>query len=230
MSVLYLVRHGQASFGEANYDKLSALGERQAGITAGFFAGLPKPVDTVICGRMVRHRQTADPFCRTAPREPLIREHFDEFDGLAAWVEDVGKMAKADAAVAEDLKNVLADERAFSRVLQKALRRFVEGYADPKLAALWAAFTQRVREGMQSIMAGFGPGAQVVVYTSAGPVAAAVQMALSLSDAKAMELAFQVKNASVTAFRYNEQGMVLSSFNEVGHLFAEKDNTLITYR
>ena len=29
---LYLVRHGQASFGAADYDKLSALGERQSAL------------------------------------------------------------------------------------------------------------------------------------------------------------------------------------------------------
>ena len=29
MGTLYLVRHGQASFGSANYDQLSALGQRQ---------------------------------------------------------------------------------------------------------------------------------------------------------------------------------------------------------
>jgi len=32
MGVLYLVRHAQASFLEPNYDKLSALGETQAGV------------------------------------------------------------------------------------------------------------------------------------------------------------------------------------------------------
>lgn len=230
MSVLYLVRHGQASFGEANYDKLSGLGERQAGITARFFSGLGKPMDSVICGRMVRHRQTADPFCAEASCEPAVQPHFDEFDGLSAWVEEVGRMAKSDPEVAEDLTKVLSDERAFSRVLHKALKRFVEGYADPGLASLWEAFTQRVREGMGEIMKAYGRSAQVVVYTSAGPVAAAVQAALSLSDPKAIELAFQVRNASVTSFRYNDSGMVLSSFNEVGHLLAEQDKTLITYR
>ena len=29
MGILYLVRHGQASFGEADYDRLSPLGHRQ---------------------------------------------------------------------------------------------------------------------------------------------------------------------------------------------------------
>lgn len=32
MATIYLIRHGQASFGAENYDKLSPLGERQASI------------------------------------------------------------------------------------------------------------------------------------------------------------------------------------------------------
>jgi len=31
MGTLYLVRHGQASFGAANYDQLSPLGQQQCG-------------------------------------------------------------------------------------------------------------------------------------------------------------------------------------------------------
>ena len=30
MATIYLIRHGQASFGKANYDELSDLGQQQA--------------------------------------------------------------------------------------------------------------------------------------------------------------------------------------------------------
>ncbi len=40
MSSLFLVRHGQASFLERNYDKLSAKGEEQARILGRYWAGL----------------------------------------------------------------------------------------------------------------------------------------------------------------------------------------------
>ena len=38
MPEFFLVRHGQASFGADNYDKLSALGHRQARWLGGYFA------------------------------------------------------------------------------------------------------------------------------------------------------------------------------------------------
>ena len=37
MSTIYLVRHGQASFGAASYDQLSAKGEQQAQVVGDFF-------------------------------------------------------------------------------------------------------------------------------------------------------------------------------------------------
>ena len=37
MSVLYLVRHGQASFGRENYDRLSKRGVEQARIVGDYF-------------------------------------------------------------------------------------------------------------------------------------------------------------------------------------------------
>ena len=37
MATVYLIRHGQASFGAENYDKLSELGCRQAHIAGEYF-------------------------------------------------------------------------------------------------------------------------------------------------------------------------------------------------
>jgi broad specificity phosphatase PhoE len=41
MGQIYLVRHGQASFGSANYDQLSELGHEQARRTRNFTASSP---------------------------------------------------------------------------------------------------------------------------------------------------------------------------------------------
>jgi hypothetical protein len=37
-------------------------------------------------------------------------------------------------------------------------------------------------------------------------------------------------NASVTRFKYNSKGMMLSVFNDITHMEMEKDKELITYR
>ena len=59
MSSLFLVRHGQASFLERNYDKLSAKGEEQSRILGRYWAGLKIGFDRVYSGPRVRQRETA---------------------------------------------------------------------------------------------------------------------------------------------------------------------------
>src|SRR5215475_10141502 len=61
MGVLLLVRHGQASLGTADYDRLSDVGRRQAQVTGARLARTDLTVDRVICGGLTRQRDTAEP-------------------------------------------------------------------------------------------------------------------------------------------------------------------------
>src|ERR1700760_4925423 len=60
MAELYLVRHGQASFGSSDYDVLSEVGERQGVWLGEYFAQRDLKFDRVMTGGMRRHRQTLD--------------------------------------------------------------------------------------------------------------------------------------------------------------------------
>lgn len=59
MSHIYLIRHGQASFGAENYDKLSALGQQQAGVIGDYFAKQGTKIAQVVHGKMSRQEETA---------------------------------------------------------------------------------------------------------------------------------------------------------------------------
>ena len=59
MSTLYLVRHGQASFGTANYDQLSATGREQAKRLAGRLRLRGERIDGIYSGSLMRQRETA---------------------------------------------------------------------------------------------------------------------------------------------------------------------------
>ena len=50
MGMLYLVRHGQASFGAANYDQLSDLGQRQCQRLGKYFRDRGQRFDAVVRG------------------------------------------------------------------------------------------------------------------------------------------------------------------------------------
>ena len=58
MGTLYLVRHGQASFGADDYDQLSDLGRRQSLRLGEYFAQKGVRFDGLIAGALRRHKQT----------------------------------------------------------------------------------------------------------------------------------------------------------------------------
>ena len=60
MTQIILIRHGQASFGAANYDALSDLGRTQARWLGEHFAKLGVRRARVICGTLSRQIDTAD--------------------------------------------------------------------------------------------------------------------------------------------------------------------------
>ena len=60
MGQVYLVRHGQASFGAADYDQLSPTGVEQARVLGRWFAQCGHRFTRVATGSLKRHRQTAE--------------------------------------------------------------------------------------------------------------------------------------------------------------------------
>src|ERR1043165_10030660 len=85
MSRLLLIRHGQASFLERNYDKLSSRGEAQSRILGEYWAGLKLCFDRVYSGPRVRQRETARIVGEAYKSaglpwpEPVVLAEFDEF-------------------------------------------------------------------------------------------------------------------------------------------------------
>src|SRR5437016_3822962 len=59
LSTLLMIRHGQASYGAADYDKLSALGERQAVELGRHLARTRVALDALYAGPLRRQRDTA---------------------------------------------------------------------------------------------------------------------------------------------------------------------------
>ena len=91
MSEIYFFRHGQASFGADDYDRLSPLGVRQARILARYLAKTGKVFDAVYYGEMDRQQKTAREFVnyyhekKMAVPRPQIADAFNEYDSFAVW-------------------------------------------------------------------------------------------------------------------------------------------------
>src|ERR1700752_4988224 len=87
MGRLLLIRHGQASFLDQNYDKLSAIGEEQARRLGQYWVPHKMVFDQVCTGPRIRQKDTASivaavyrdagfPF-----PEPVVMQEFDEYHG-----------------------------------------------------------------------------------------------------------------------------------------------------
>jgi len=236
MSEIYLIRHAQASFGGENYDQLSAVGIRQAQILASHLARLGRPFDRVYCGTMERQKHTARETLESYEKigvslpQPEILSAFDEYDSHTVWDAQIPQMLEQDPSLSEDLDRVYTDRKAFQRLFEAVMNRWITGTYDPPDGPRWHEFTRGVREGLRKLMESHGPKKQLAVFTSGGPISVALQTSLKLSDQKTMGISWQIMNASITRLKYNASGMTLAGFNDVTHLELEKDKDLLTYR
>jgi broad specificity phosphatase PhoE len=205
---ILLVRHGQASWGAADYDVLSPLGERQAAALGACLRDVP--VGAVVHGAMRRQRETAELLAEAAgwSEAPSVDERWDEMDHQGVL----------DAHPPEF--DGEPDARQFQAWFEKATARWLSGDHDREYSEPWMAFRDRVLAGFDAL----GEGTTVVI-TSAGPVSVVVAHLLE-SPAAYERIAPVVVNASVTKVVAGRRGRTLVSFNEHGHLPAD----LLTYR
>jgi broad specificity phosphatase PhoE len=239
MSTLLVIRHGQASFGSADYDKLTALGIEQATQLGRWMARHGVRLDGIVHGPRVRQIDTARHMIAAARAggaawpDPAPLAALDEYPAEAIMRASLpALLASADeearAVFGGDPTAVATDARRFQRLFERVMRSWVAGELAGTLGDTesFAAFAQRVRGALDDIMARAGRGKTVAVVTSAGPTAIAMQMALELSDAVALKLSWVVANTGVTDLRWRDSETSLVAFNTLAHL----EPSLVTYR
>jgi broad specificity phosphatase PhoE len=236
MSEIFFVRHGQASFGADNYDRLSPLGVRQAKILARYLAQTGKIFDAVYYGKMERQQKTAEEFLihyrenQLAISRPQVDDTFNEYDSIAVWEALIPEMTAEQPALAGELQKLPGDQKAFQRVFSQVMDRWTRGEYKASNIPRWDDFTRRVVKGVEKITTRHGAKKRLAVFTSGGPISVAVKSALGLSDRMTLEISWQLMNASITRIKYNSRGIMLAGFNEVSHLELEGDAGLLTYR
>ena len=231
-----MIRHGQASFGKADYDQLSPLGKTQARILAQHFLDTGFHPDAVYSGTMARQTGTAEEVLsayRVARREvPGIEmvSGFNEYNTAAIVTALFPNMVKEDPSLNDDLPRMYVSKDSFRRVFEGAMLRWVTGHFDTPAFESWEALKARVAESLRLIMKSHGKGKTIAVFTSGGAIAASLAHVLGISGERAMRLNWQLLNSSVSRFMYNEERITLAGFNSIAHLELAGDPTLITYR
>lgn len=239
MGRLFLVRHAQASFLSQNYDRLSALGEKQARLLGEHWAQRHVVFDRVYSGPALRHRQTAqlvgEAFRKAEVNFPsaVIAEEFDEFQGDAVLSQSLPELLAKNDRIREfnsALQNPRdeASKRAnFQRLFQAVISMWVNEEIAPPGVESWRDFCARVNRGLSKFLGEAGKGELTVIFTSGGPVSVAVQRALHLSAQDTLQIAWMPRNCSFSEFLFSVDRFTLSSFNSFPHLDNE---SLLTYR
>jgi broad specificity phosphatase PhoE len=239
MSRLILVRHGQASFLERNYDKLSQKGELQSRILGEYWAGLKLKFDRVYSGPRVRQRETA----RIAGEaykaagfnwpEPVVLEFFNEFQAETVMERCLPELVATDPEIAKmnqafrKATTRPGQFKTFQRMFEVVIGRWAEGQLPLPDIEPWPEFCSRVQAGLAEITSNGSRGDQIVIFSSGGPVGVAMQRALGLSTEATLKTAWMVRNCAFNEFLFSPGRFTLSSYNATPHF---SDPELITYR
>jgi broad specificity phosphatase PhoE len=213
------------------------MGIRQAGILGEHLAGIGVLPDAIYSGAMSRQVDTARGVMACYERrgiilpEPVIMEGLNEFDSTAVIMAQMPEMQKDDPGLAEHLFRMYESKESFKKVFEGAMLRWVSGDHDRPGPETWKEFAARVTDALTRIMEEQGKGKTVFVFTSGGPIAAALQFVLAVSPEKAIRLNWQIVNTSYTKCMYNADRVTLAGFNCTTHLeMHEERSKLISYR
>lgn len=238
MAVIYLIRHGQATFGDKEYDRLSPIGERQARILGHHLQRVLPRLDALCSGGMVRQDRTAE-LARDAmgsERPPLRTvEAFTEYDHEALFRAYLPAYFATDECPVDSLEALMADSKLLERALRFVLRAWMEGreHEGPPVTS-WPDFCQAANAGLQEILKIYDARSRIAIFTSGGVITAALRDLLRLSHRRALGINLCVYNASITQIYCPRDGgledALLLGFNNITYLEMTGDRDLITFR
>lgn len=239
MSRLFLVRHGQASFLEQNYDKLSTLGETQSRLLGEYWGHRGLTFQRAYTGPRIRQMETARIVGEEYKKAGLpwpemeVREEFDEYQGEWVMQASLDELVQKNAHVRELQQDFLAagsvqqKHKTFQRLFEVVIGKWVNGEIRVEEVESWPEFCARVQRGIEQVCSANGGRENVAIFSSGGPIGVTLQRALELSPENTLKVAWMARNCSFSEFLFSGKRFTLSSFNELPHL---DDPSLVTYR
>ena len=234
MASIYLVRHGQASFGAENYDKLSELGCRQAVMLGQYFETRGLVFDAVYSGDLQRQRKTAELAAGNHGVEHRIDPRFNEIDN-AGQLDSITPILLAERPELQ----VWADKaQKSSKDYQKLLEQVFNYWValddeSPEGLQSWAEYSGNVHAALDEVIREQGPGKNSAIFTSGGTIATIVAHVLGAGAGATYQFYEPVINCSITQLLYNANKVSLSYYNDhsfLDLLGRQNGESLITYR
>lgn len=233
MSLLVLMRHGQASFGAARYDALSELGQAQARATGQWMRAQGVQPTSVVHGPRQRQTDTAALLLnesgfnlaseQTLPmhQDPLLDEFAEGEEIFTTAQNFLGRSMLMDGSeTARPRHDVLRDYDATCRAWAQG-QVVIEGRLSLN------DFRSQLRDWLAGQTAAEQPpGQHTLIVTSAGAIAALVCEVMDLPNSSWYSLLRVIRNASLTEVLYSKGQCSLLSFNGVNHLPASLTSSM----
>ncbi|MBS0506367.1 MAG: histidine phosphatase family protein [Proteobacteria bacterium] len=217
MGTLYLVRHGQASFGADDYDQLSVRGQQQCERLGAYWRERGLRFDAVLCGTLRRHAQTLAGIVQGLGDqggplpEPLLLPRLNEYDSQA--------LIRAIHPARLPRPDTPELFRQYFRLLCDALAQWMAGTISPAGMPSWLDFCDGVRAALEQVRREHA-GGKVLLVSSGGPIAAAVGAVLCTPPEVTIALNMRLRNSAVTEFSVSPKRLMLQTFNTLPHLDA----------
>ncbi|MCB2186670.1 MAG: histidine phosphatase family protein [Deltaproteobacteria bacterium] len=234
MITFHLIRHGQASFGSPDYDRLSPVGEEQASLLGRHLAAQGLSCDLALCGTLRRQADTARLALEAWPagaRPPLAATpDLNEYESVAIVRSQVPAMSRVQPEVQAILDNRFTNRAAFQKVYETAMFRWISGRHPAPGVETWEEVRTRVRGALNRAAAQAPDHGRVLVFTSGGPIAALAQEAWGLASPVTLRLTWIIWNSADSEFTWAPAGWNLKVFNRLAHLEPPPRPGLITLR
>lgn len=221
MGTLYLVRHGQASFGAQDYDQLSDLGQRQSQRLGEYFKFKGLRFEQVLTGTLKRHQQTLTGICNGGgvSADALALPGLNEYDSEAVIAAiHPHPLAKPDTPELY---------RHHFRLLRDGLTQWMNGVVSPRGMPSYREFQQGVADALALVRQ--QTAGDVLLVSSGGPISTAVGQILGTTPETTIELNMRIRNSAVTEFNFTPKRHALQTFNTLPHLDGPEHASWITY-
>lgn len=235
MATIYLVRHGQASFGAENYDRLSTLGERQARMVGHYLRDAGVAFDAVYSGDLARQQDTARLVLQNQPQHVPhhIDARFNEIRNDEQLEHLAPALAARNVALRELLERGLRSSKDYQKVIDAVFNHWVSPECDEPRIQSWEDYSAGVRAALREVMQAQGAGKTLGIFTSGGTIATLVAQVLGLGGEHTYRFYEPVFNCSITQIFYSGTRASLSYFNDRSFLQvlgSQAGEELVTYR
>ncbi|WP_296243809.1 MULTISPECIES: histidine phosphatase family protein [unclassified Psychrobacter] len=252
MTTILLARHGQASFGQENYDQLSELGSIQAQMLGQHYATTQRRIDAIFTGSLVRQQDSARHFWKSYQSsvgtdsdkasvtainlndpDSYVLPQFDEFNHKDVLIKSNPAFGSRVGIAAEIAKAEVPVVR-LAELFDTAMQRWHAGENDSDYIESWLQFNERAKQALEQVRLQIsklqlGRESTVLVFTSGGIIAAITAQLLQQGSSTAYQINKSLVNTGVTSLTLKNERSRLLSLNEYSHLFAD-GKRFVTWR